>query len=234
MTDTTILAKPAAERLMDLIVAFLAPMFLTAANGDITYARAAAVETVNAYRARTCSDLLTIAQIIAFSLAALGSLSLSMADDLSPSMTLRLRANAISANRAAEQCRRALARNPEDSTAQPEPPPNEEFPDAAATAAGAEQVGRHPATPKVPAIQPNPASNAATNEHRDILWANAMASVAAEVAASLPGLPPMERRAASIRFAAMSSVASQLLVGQHDRLPPRFDPGHPHQPGKPA
>jgi hypothetical protein len=251
MTDTITLANP-TEFLMELIVALLAPMFLSTANGDITYARVAASETVNAYRAQTCSDLLTIAQIIAFGLAALGSLSLSMADDLSPSMTLRLRANAISANRAAEQCHRALARNAlarnalarnalarnalarnlDDTTAQPEPPPNQAFPDTAAIAAGVEQLRQHSAKP--PVIQPDAIPNAASNEHRDTLWANAMAGVAADIAASLPGLKPLERRAASMRLAAMSSVASQLLAGQPDRLSGRFDPGYPDQSRQPA
>jgi hypothetical protein len=43
-----------------------------------------------------------------FGLAALGSLSLSMTDNLSLSMTLRLRGNANACNRCAEQNRRAL------------------------------------------------------------------------------------------------------------------------------
>jgi hypothetical protein len=46
----------------------------------------AAIGTVNAYRARNHADLIAIAQIIAFGPAALGSLSLSMADDISLSM----------------------------------------------------------------------------------------------------------------------------------------------------
>lgn len=94
--------------LMTLIAAVLAPLFLTASGADIALARLAAIETVNAYRARSHTDLMAIAQIIGCGLAALGSLGLSMADDLSLSMILRLRGNAVSLNRAADQNRRAL------------------------------------------------------------------------------------------------------------------------------
>lgn len=97
-----------SDILLNLIVIFLAPMFLGASGGDIGFARLAAIETVNAYTARNNMDLVSVAQIIAFGLTALGSLSLSMADNLSVSMTLRLRGNAVSLNRASEQTRRAL------------------------------------------------------------------------------------------------------------------------------
>ena len=96
MTDTITHPEPAsplcpADILMTLIAALLAPMFLAVSAGDIGLARAAAIETVNAYRARNHADLIAVAQIVAFGLAALGSLSLSLADDLSLSMALRLR-----------------------------------------------------------------------------------------------------------------------------------------------
>jgi hypothetical protein len=86
-------------------------MFLDVSGGDIGFARAAALETVNAYRTRNAADLVSIAQIVAFDLAALGSLSLSMADNLSLSVTLRLRGNANALNRSAEHNRRALQDN---------------------------------------------------------------------------------------------------------------------------
>jgi hypothetical protein len=94
--------------LMALIIALLAPLFLTTAGGDIAFARMAAIETVSAYRARSLMDLMAIAQIIACGLTALGSLSLSLGDDLSLSMILRLRGNAVALNRVAEQNRRTL------------------------------------------------------------------------------------------------------------------------------
>jgi hypothetical protein len=123
MTETTADIQSASERqgrrdlsniLMNLIIALLAPMFLGVTAGDIRYARMAAIETVNAYRARNHADLIAVAQIVAFGLAALGSLSLSFADDLSLSMTLRLRGNANALNRSAEQNRRVLRQSRDD------------------------------------------------------------------------------------------------------------------------
>jgi hypothetical protein len=99
---------------MTLIIALLAPMFLGVGEGDVRLARMAATETVNAYRARNQADLLAVAQIVAFGLAALGSLSLSLADDISLPMMLRLRGNANACNRSAEQNRRALAKSQAD------------------------------------------------------------------------------------------------------------------------
>jgi hypothetical protein len=93
--------------LIALLVTFLTPLFLTA-GGDVSLARAAAYETITAYRTRNAMDLFAVVQIIGFGMAALGSLSLSMGDGLSMSMILRLRGNAAALNRAAEQNRRAL------------------------------------------------------------------------------------------------------------------------------
>ena len=122
-----------ADVLMNLIVTLLAPMFLAVCGGDIEYARIAATETVNGYRTRDHGDLIAIAQIIACGLAALGSLSLSMADDLTIAMTLRLRGNANALNRSAEQNRRAVRENhrPDAAPHHPETPnPAEEAPES--------------------------------------------------------------------------------------------------------
>ncbi len=94
---------------MHIIVAFLAPMFLVSAGGDAAVARAAAAQTVESYTARNPLHLLAIAQMIALGFGVLSSMTLSMTDSLSIPTILRLRGNAASLNRAAEQCRRALA-----------------------------------------------------------------------------------------------------------------------------
>ena len=107
-------------------------MFLTASGGDIGFASMAALETVNSYRVRTLADLIAAAQIVAYGLAALGSLSLSMDDGLSLPMLLRLRGNANACTRSAEHNRRALEkRRPDDRAAptrphppRPQPTPN--------------------------------------------------------------------------------------------------------------
>jgi hypothetical protein len=117
MTETTTTITEAAcdsgvpihptDILIALIVAFLTPMFLGGSGGDVGFARKAALETLNAYRIRNQADLLAVAQIVGFGLAVLGSLSLSMAEDISLAMTLRLRGNANALHRSAEQIRRA-------------------------------------------------------------------------------------------------------------------------------
>ncbi|WP_428487896.1 hypothetical protein [Rhodopila sp.] len=117
MTETTSRTQPATgttppvrpmDILLNLVVTLLTPMFLIDSGGDLTFARMAALETVNSYSARDPMELITIARIIGFGLAALGSLALSMADDTPPLMMLRWRCNANALNRSAEQSRRAL------------------------------------------------------------------------------------------------------------------------------
>jgi hypothetical protein len=80
LTETTTHTQPTpasnlpvspADILLHIIVSLLAPMFLVASDGDIQFARTAALETVNAYRARDHADLIAIAQVIACSLSAL-------------------------------------------------------------------------------------------------------------------------------------------------------------------
>jgi hypothetical protein len=81
---------------------------------DLATRHIAALHAIDDYRARNHADLIAVAQIIGYGLAALGSLSLSMADDLSLSMTLRLRGNANACTRSAEHNRRAIRQNRDD------------------------------------------------------------------------------------------------------------------------
>ncbi len=236
----------AGDVLLHLIVTLLAPMFLAASGGDIHLARMAAFETVTAYRANEQADLIAIAQIIACGLAALGSLSLSMADDLSLSMTLRLRGNANALGRTAEHNRRAVSpiRSGHATTPQPQPTPDtrSEPADAnfeAAVVAGVARTQRLAAAARsvscagalvsepAPATRPAPpavvapavAAPAMTRQQRQALWGVAMADVAAEYVASLPGLPPAQRKAASVRAAALSSTANDLIAGTASPTP---------------
>jgi hypothetical protein len=101
-----------ADLLFNLVVLLLAPMFLGVSGGDVSLAQMAAFETVNSYRVRDPLALLAVAQMIACGLAALGSLSLSLQDDISLPMALRLRGNANALNRTIEHNRRALRRDP--------------------------------------------------------------------------------------------------------------------------
>jgi hypothetical protein len=246
MTETTIPREPPRQKspdiavrpfdlLMNLIVAFLAPMFVTVSGGDIQLARMAAIETVNAYRARDHADLIAIAQVIGCGLTALGSLGLSMADDLSLSMTLRLRGNAVALNRAAEQNRRTLTgTRPGDAAPHQAPftpgvaryearvriPVNTQAPLQAQTEI---PVGAAPtvATPVFPPVANSAvlpvfaavAASAITVRQQQAMLAFAMTEVAEEFTAGLKNLPPAQHQLASRRAAALSSCANQLLLG---------------------
>jgi hypothetical protein len=102
MTETTYL--------MNLIIGFLTPMLLDATGGDRAQAEKTAIQTVNAYAIRNPAELLLVGQSIALGIAMLSSVSLSIAENIPIGLILRLRANAVSLHRAAEQCRRALPR----------------------------------------------------------------------------------------------------------------------------
>ena len=205
-------SKSATDIFLDLIVAFLTPMFLVVANGDIAFARAAAIETIEAYRAQTRVDPLAVAQVIAFGLAALGSLSLAMAEGLSIQMVLRLRGIAVSSHRAGKQSRRVLQEYHPEAGANP---------NGATLIAEVEATRTKEAEPQVRAVPAQPAPQPQPAPPHPNPWAAPMADIAAELA-SLPNLPPAQRRAASIKAAALSSVARDLFAGKPYQSPPFF------------
>jgi hypothetical protein len=242
MTKTTTDVHPTqcprhpAGLLMHLIVTLLAPMFLGVTAGDVRLARMAALETVNAYRASSHADLIAIAQIIAFGLAALGSLSLSMADDLSIAMMLRLRGNAVACDRSAEQNRRALrqsrANDPVPQHAGMAEDPESLFAEACTApdpdvflSAAAEQVLAAEARARLRESEENspappPCPPTAEKRHRE-MWAIAMVKEAGDITAGIPNLPPAEREAATMRAAMLAGTAHDLLYGQQT---PQLDP----------
>ena len=128
--------------LLNLILVLLTPMFLGAAGGNLTFARLAAAETLTAYRAETRVDLITIAKIVAFGLATLDTLGLSMTDDLSITKILRLRASANASDRAEHRNRRLLDQSQSNRIA-PQPS-TEPATDKATPVTGADYPGRGP------------------------------------------------------------------------------------------
>jgi hypothetical protein len=233
MTKTAESPQPhhPTNTLMSLIVTLLLPIFLGVTAGDIAMARMAAIETINDYRARNNADLVAIAQIIACGLAALGSLSLSMEDDISLSMTLRLRGSAVALNRSAEQNRRVL-NQPLRGNPTPyylETPPESEtlvaedegiarakaFLSAAAAQELAAEAAAHLQDPRqIVGQTPAPAQTATVSDKRhQEMRAIAMVKEASEITAGILHLPPAERSAAAIRAAALGSAANELLTG---------------------
>jgi hypothetical protein len=229
------LAVLPAHILMNFIIIVLAPMLLTAAGADIAFARMAVVETIRAYQPRNQADLIAVAQIVACGLAALGSLSLSMADDLPLSMVLRLRGNANALNRSAEQNRRTRldSRSATDQPAETQVEPADaqyeaevltsvaeterRFADARATAPAAE-----PAPPPAPIALPQAPVAEPTERQHQTAWAGVMINAAKRFTASLSDLPPQERNTALMRAAALSKCANDLLSGDDA---PRLRPG---------
>jgi hypothetical protein len=201
--------------LMGLIVTLLAPTFLGVTAGDLTFARMAAIETINDYRARNNADLMAIAQIIACGLAALGSLSLSMDDDISLSMTLRLRGNAVALNRSAEQNRRVLnqpLRDNDHPATEPDwTPQDNALLSAAAEQELAEEAEARLRIPEPTTTQPAPITLISEKQHQE-MWAVAMINEASEITASIPNLPAAERQEATMRATALSNAAHELLM----------------------
>jgi hypothetical protein len=220
---------------MNLVIAFLTPMLLAAAGGDRDQAAAMAVETVNAYNARTPADLMLVGEGIALGLGVLSSMGLSMAENIPINQILRLRGNAASLHRAADQCRRAVAR-PESTAFNAEPrqepaeaaqtPSTEEAPfldpldfpgaPAAIQAAFASLLSdaerriaeAAPATKPTSAPDPAPMSE---EEYYRLCRAAGMTDPANDASAQMPNLPPAERIPTSMRAAALSTTASHLI-----------------------
>lgn len=219
MTETTTTRQ---DVLAHLIATILAPIFLLATGGDIAFAQHAALETLNSYRARNQLDLIAIAQIVGCGLAALGSVSRSMEDDLSVSMVLRLRGNAVALNRTIEHARRALERTRRDPQITEPVDLHAEAAVLSSVADTRNRVQEAKVRPHPPDPVPHPVPLSPADQQRQAAWAAAMSDVANEFTASLPNLPPVERKLASLRAAALSSCANQLLSGD---VPFRPRPG---------
>lgn len=101
------LAQPGPFR--ERLVLFLLPYFL-AVTSDFEVARAEVLETLASYGARTRSELISAARIIAFSFSALDTLYEAKATDMTPSMRLRFNGCANGLNRSCHQNEQLLAK----------------------------------------------------------------------------------------------------------------------------
>jgi hypothetical protein len=200
-------AQGASDLLVNLVIALLAPMFLWSCEGDVALARAAAAETLDAYAAADNLTLIRAAKVLALDLATLSSLSLSMFDETSASLALRLRSNANSLDRAAERNRTALEQERRDAAIVAD------VTDAAPVRDAQRQV-RNAQT----RAQPAPAPSPMTGQSRNTPRAGAMAGAEAELTAALDGLSPAERAASMMRIEALMQTATALASGT--ALPP--------------
>ena len=204
---------------MNMIVTLLAPIFLSMVGGDIGLARMAAAETLEDYRLRTQLDPIAVGQIVLNGLAALDSVSRSMADDLSLEMVLRLRCNGIGLNRVAEQNRRVRrGTQPADAasfTTVSLPEPLAVVAESVLPAEpDVEPPAPHPADP-VPACDatPPPMPEATGEKQQRRIQVMTMVKEVAELKASLRTLPQAEHQDIMTRIAVLDSSVYALLTG---------------------
>ncbi len=214
-----------SDMLFNLIVTLLAPMFLALGGGNVAFARMAAAEAISEYRIRTQADLLTVAQIVGFGLAALGSLSQSMTDNLTLNMTLRLRSNAIACHRSAERNRRALAvvgvyaevSNDPATRGDPNKAPAEAAAEPAVGLDDPAEMQNLMTTPAKVSPRVPSAASAAARTPRATTDSDAALSPHTPPAPDAGSISPQELDA--IWAAAMTTVAGELTGGLHT-LPP--------------
>jgi hypothetical protein len=162
-----------------------------------------------------------------------------MADDVPLPLALRLRANAVACNRAAEQSRIALEQHqvsetPDRSMAESVSDPacdpwfaetDTLMPDAAEQLLAAESQARLAPVGEPASVRPAPDTEffePPTDKRHQQMWAIAMVKEASEITASLPYLSPEDREAAVVKAATLSRTAHDLIYAPN---PPQIDPG---------
>jgi hypothetical protein len=200
MTET----QPAGL-LTGFVVSLLVPFLMAGGITDIDLARRAAAETIAAYKAGGQDQLVTIAQTVAFALASLDNLRLSMPDELSLSMKLKLRGNANALNRSSRDATTTLDSQRRDTQAEPDPT------ELLAALEDAKTV-----------VQQAQTTPLATDREIDLSWASAMTDIAAEFSAELPNLQPAQRRTHLARIGALSEIARTLGRGDAPPLKARL------------
>ncbi len=234
-----------ADVLIGALVALLAPMFLLGADGRPGLAEMAALETIRSYSVRNHASLIKIANIIAFGLATLGSLSLSMQDDFPITLVLQLRSNANALDRSAARNERAVdAGHP----VAPAPEPRRGFAEAAAVHADVSEASRQAAEVRASAQAPKPAVHPAAAPaaapaapkpapepvRSGKIWGGALANAAAEDLAKAVQLPPARRKEMTAKAAILSSTANSLLTGAPLDFARMNRPGTPSGPAATA
>jgi hypothetical protein len=216
--------------LVNLVLALLTPIFLWATEGDIRLAHIAAAQTLNEFRIANRLSLFTVAKIIAFDIATLSSLSLSMYEDVTMLLALRLRGNAISLDRSAARNRRTLdqetrsgrAGETEDSVEAAIAEAQRMVQEAKArvhadTAVADTRQVVEPAPVAEPAADaasaPLPPAARTPMQQRQSAWADAMTQVAKEFTAGLQDLPPAERWKEMARIEALTIAAADIASG---------------------
>jgi hypothetical protein len=182
MTETN------TDALMEILPGLLAPLLMNGTVTDPARAHRAAEQAIAQYQPGTQGELVTISQIVAFALSAIDNLRLSMPDEVSLTMKLRLRGNANALNRASLQAVQALDK----------------------ARAGADPIWAEPCE-TAPIEPPEPVAATPPSEQQNSHhWANAMTTVAAELQARAAQVPPAQRKSDELWVEVLASVAGEL------------------------
>jgi hypothetical protein len=111
--------------LTQVILSFLTPLMQAAGVTDTGLARLAAQEAIEACPP---GPLITVAQTVAFAMAALDNLRLAAPPDVALTTKLRLRGNANALNRSCQRAAASPAPRPPANTPNPQPPPSPDRP----------------------------------------------------------------------------------------------------------
>ena len=204
MTQSAAEQAPASALMMFILAALSSMMVPTLS--DLTLARLAAQEAIEAYRTRGQHELITIGQIVAFAITALDTLRLSMSDDLSLSMKLRLRGNANGLNRSSRDCTQLLEKSRSSAADHRNP--------ATPAPVPMKKTEREPA-PEEDATVPAVENQGLTGTD----WANAMQSAAATLQADATTASPAQRETDALWIEALNGVGGELR--QANRQPVR-------------
>jgi hypothetical protein len=205
------MTEPAAETtdpLLAFILSCLTPLLATSSHAD---AANAARQAIAAYNATAADQLLTIAQVVGFAIAALDNLRLSAAPDISLSLKLKLRGNANALNLSTQRTTKTFGTPHRDVAAPIEPQPDPEAEAAALAALASARAALQKPAKHQPTPQPIPTTP--PTQDRKTIWANAMTDIAAECSRNLAQLPPRQRHAEVLRIAALSNTARHLANG---------------------
>ena len=231
MPQHTMPAQPTSHVLLKLIVSILAPMFFGVTGFNVALAEAAALETVNDYRARTNADLIAIGQIITHGFAAMASGALSLEQGVPNRTALQLRQSANASSRYAEANRRAIRTHhtaplprrpvdvPDPEVFAAEPPAEPETsglmsPEAERMLADEAEARLREPAPRMPTTDGQVATAGAQAERisreRSAL---AMIQEARKISTSLHNLSLADQQIARAQAASLTGTAKSLLGG---------------------
>jgi hypothetical protein len=199
MTQSTeVPASPLMAYLLTMLSALMAPGL-----PDPALARLAAREAIAAYQARDMREQMTVVQILAFITATLETLRLSMQEDLSLTLKLRLQGSARGLNLAARDTTKLLDQSrPTQAVAEQN------------LAEQAAAIGLRPAEPAVTPEAPK------TTQDDRLGLARAMQTVASRLQASKDTVSSAQRKFNAQWAETLTDVASEIARGTNRPLNP--------------